>query len=210
MRSSSRVQLPLLAQRSIADSRAAQASLSADYELQLTGRLSDAGASITCRKGCNLCCYHPVFATLLEGAAIYQSLIDQGKWSLTLKESLQKHHEQVRGLAPEVWILSMLACPLLDDQGLCKTYLNLPFQCRNTYSIGNPENCHPHHIGFGMMPRTELFQAITPAETNILRRHNLQHFRIPLSVAILYGERIVTGEIELEDCRQAILETPYA
>jgi hypothetical protein len=61
-------------------------------------------------------------------------------------------------------------------------------------------------MGAGMLAKREIFEAITPTEAEVLRRHHLNHFRLPLSVAMLLGERIANEELELEDCGQAIME----
>ncbi len=201
-----KTRLPLLVQRSVAETKTARAELAHSYELQLRSRLSDAGAEITCRKGCHHCCYYPVFITLLEGIALYQGLREDGMWTTRLRDALQQHARLTRGLASEVWALSLIACPLLDPQGLCQAYEARPFACRVTYSVGNPDDCHPHTLGPGMLAKREVFEILTPTEKEILGRHHLNHFRLPLSVATLLGERIALGELELEDCGPAILE----
>lgn len=201
-----KTRLPLLVQRSVAETKTARADLAQGYELQLRSRLSDVGADITCLKGCHNCCYHPVYITLLEGLALYQGLREKGLWTTKLREALQQHADLTKGLASEVWALSLVACPLLDQKGQCQAYEDRPFACRVTYSVGNPSDCHPHTLGPGMLAKKELFEALTPTEAMILRRHHLNHFRLPLSVAALYGERIATGEVELEDCGNALME----
>jgi Fe-S-cluster containining protein len=147
-----------------------------------------------------------VFLTLLEGVALYQHLQSNALWSQKLKQSFEQHSQLTRGLATEVWALSLIPCPLLDAEGLCRAYEERPFACRVTYSIGNPSDCHPHTLGPGMVAKRDLFEAITPTEAALLRQHHLNHFRLPLSTAVLYGEKIATGELELEDCGQALSE----
>lgn len=201
-----KTRLPLLVQRSVAETKSSRAELAQNYEMQLRSRLSEAGAEITCRKGCHHCCHYPVFITLLEGVVLYQRLREDGQWTQRLREALQQHANRTRGLASEVWALSLIACPLLDAQGLCRAYEARPFACRVTYSVGNPSDCHPHTLGPGMLAKREIFEVMTPTEKEVLRRHRLNHFRLPLSVATLMGERIATGELELEDCGPAVLE----
>jgi len=205
-----KTRLPLLVQRSVAETKSSRAELAQSYELQLRSRLSDIGAEITCRKGCSHCCYYPVFLTLLEGIALYQGLKEKGLWSRQLRDAFQRHSDMTRGLASEVWTLSLIACPLLDSKGTCRAYEDRPFACRITYSVGNPSDCHPHVLGPGMLAKRELFEALTPKETETLNQHHLRHFRIPLSGAVLYGERITNGELELEDCASAIQEMIHA
>lgn len=205
-----RTRLPLLVQRSVAEAKTTRAELAENYELQLRSRLSEAGVSVTCDKGCNHCCHYPVFITLLEGITLYQSLHAGGRWSTKLREDLQRHSDLTRGLALEVWTLSLIPCPLLDAKGLCRAYDDRPFACRVTYSIGNPSDCHPHRLGPGMLAKRDLFESITPSEAALLARHRLVHFRLPLSTAVLYGERLDNGELQLEDCLQALREMTVA
>lgn len=200
-----KTRLPLLTQRSIAEAKSLHNGFAENYDFQLRSRLASEGSLITCQKGCSHCCYHPVYITLLEGVSLYENLHKNGLWTRQLKDSLQKHKDKVRGLAPEVWFMSLLACPLLEDNQ-CLAYEDRPFACRVTYSIGNPDNCHPHHLGPGMVPKREVHEAVTQGEAEILRRHHLKHVRLPVSIALIYGERIATGEVELEDCQAAILE----
>lgn len=205
-----KTRLPLLLQRSVAEAKTARHELAESYDSQLRGRLAGEGASITCSKGCAHCCYHPVYITLLEGVSLYQNLQANGLWTTRLRGALEEHADKVRGLSPEVWAMSLVPCPLLDNDKLCRAYEDRPFSCRVTYSLANPENCHPHKLGPGMLPKKELLETLSVAEAQILFRHHLKHFRIPLSMAVLYGERIATGEVELEDCQTAIWEMMHA
>lgn len=205
MNIASKRRLPLATARSIAEAQGARQSLAETYEAQLFPRLAEAQEFVACRNGCSNCCLHPVYATLLEGASLYTWLVEQGLWNLTLKRSLQETQERVKGLAVEVWLLSLIPCPLLKDNA-CTAYEARPFACRITYSIGDPEDCHPHRMGTDMLPRRELFEALAVTEERLLRRHHLKHFRIPLAAAILWGERIVKGEVELDDCQAALTE----
>jgi hypothetical protein len=43
-------------------------------------------------------------------------------------------------------------------------------------------------------------------EKKLLKRHGLKHFLMPLSKAVLFGEAIVTGSIELEDVDRRLFE----
>lgn len=205
MKIESKRRLPLAAARSIAEAQGARQSLANAYDSQLFPRLAEAQESVVCRKKCSNCCLHPVYATLLEGATLYSWLVEQGLWDLTLKRALQDTQERVKGLAVEVWLMSLIPCPLLKDD-LCIAYEARPFACQITYSIGDPQDCHPHRMGTDMLPRRELFEALAVVEGRILRRHHLKHFRVPLAAAVLWGERIVKGEVELDDCQNALTE----
>jgi Fe-S-cluster containining protein len=202
-----KTRLPLLVERSIAEARTARTELAESHKVRLQGHLADGDANVTCRKGCHHCCYHPVLATLFEGVSLYLWLHENNFWTKSLKDRLKKVSEQTHNLSFEVWSLSLLPCPLLEG-GLCKAYEARPFACRVTYSIGDPQNCHPHTLGPGMLPKRELFERLTVQESEILHRHHLGHFRIPLAAALLYGELIARGELDLEDAGKALWELP--
>lgn len=209
MTSSTKTRLPILTERSVAEARAAYLDRAKDYEADLQAQLAEDGSYVSCHKGCSNCCYHPVFVTLLEGISLYQYLHENGLWTRTLKEKVKQTADQTHNLSVEVWILSLITCPLLDEKTLlCTAYEARPFSCRVTFSVGDPKSCHPHMLGPGMLPKREAFESVTGLETEILRRHHLKHFRVPLAVGLLYGERIDRGELDLDDAHRALMEVP--
>lgn len=196
------MKLPILVARSVAEAKSHTGILSQSYDSYIRQE------EVSCRKGCSNCCYNPVKVTLLEGLRIYDYLCNEGLWSSALKSTLKIHAEKVQGLSLEIWKLGMIECPFLKDS-LCKIYKARPFVCHITYSVGAPEDCHPHSVSnTGILPRTPMLQAQESLETPLLARHSLAHFRVPLSVALLYADKISKDEISLEDCRQALWQFP--
>ncbi len=202
-----KTRLPLLVERSVAGALTARTELAEVYKNRLQGRLAENGLNVTCRKGCHHCCYHPVLVTLFEGISLYLWLHANALWTRPLKDRIRKAAEQTHNLSFDVWSLSLIPCPLLEG-GLCKAYEARPFACQVTVSLGDPQNCHPHSLGPGILPKRELFESLTVPETELLRQHHLKHFRIPLASALLYGEKIVRGELALEDAGNALWEVP--
>lgn len=168
------------------------------------------GPRIACKKGCHHCCYHPVVITLLEGLSLYYWLKDNHLWTTSLRDKLIEHSTKTWHLSFEVWFMSLIRCPLLSDDGLCTAYESRPFPCRVVYSTGDPHYCHPHRMGDDtqILSRRELFETLAVTETEILRRHRLPHFRLPLATSLLYAERIATGELLLEDTVKVFYEVP--
>lgn len=196
--------LPLLVERTVTQAKAASQELASSFFAQLQSQLSDEG--ITCTKGCHNCCYHPVLLSLLEGVALYRWLSEQRLWTTALKETFKAHADRTRNLSFEVWLLSMIPCPLLTKDGLCGAYEARPFSCQITYSVGDPEQCHPHQIGDNtrIVPKREVLERLANVEVPLLKRHGLNHFRIPMAEAVLYGERIAKGELDLEDSAKTL------
>lgn len=195
--------LPTLTETTIASVRAVREDLSQSYQLQLRGR----GADISCKPGCNNCCKHPIYVSLLEGVLAYRSLVNQGTWG-SIKPNLQEASKRTWGLAPEVWSLSNIACPLLSDDGLCTIYGARPFSCRVSYSIGVPENCVPSRFDGTFLPKADLIELFSREENTFLARHQVKLFRLPLASATLFGERIDQGVLTLEDSLGVLVKEP--
>lgn len=205
--SSEKIRLPVIVERTIADSRVARTSLAQTYEQTLRQQTKEAGVSITCHKKCSNCCTHPVMVSLLEGISIYRWLVQNHLWSSLLRDKLTEASSQVQSLSLDIWLLSAIPCVFLTDQGLCSIYSNRPFSCRVTYSVGDPYYCHPHRLeeSTGILSKKPLFEVIERIEAPLLRQFGLSYFRIPLAKAVLYGEKIVTGELAIEDGEKALL-----
>lgn len=144
--------------------------------------------------------------SLLEGISIYRWLAQNHLWSSLLRDKLTEAAAKVQSLSLDVWLLSEIPCVFLTD-GLCSIYASRPFSCRVTYSIGDPYYCHPHRLeeSTGILSKKPLFEVMESVEAPLLRQFGLSYFRIPLAKAVLYGEKIVTGEIAIEDGEAALL-----
>lgn len=194
--------LPVLTEVSLSEVKAARIQIAQDYDLQVRSRVS----SLTCRPNCNNCCNHPTYISLLEGTLTYRALVKQGKWP-TYKPKLQEASKRTRGLAIEIWAMSDIPCPLLEN-GLCSIYEARPLSCRIAYSIGPAENCKPNRFDGGFLPKAAMIDLFSRSETSILERHKAKLFRLPLATATLWGELIDKGELGLEDSLEALLKDP--
>jgi Fe-S-cluster containining protein len=189
--------LPLLVERSVRESRIARSRFASDFEHEQ--RRSTAPP--TCLKGCNHCCYYPVLLTVLEGIDLFRWLAKEHLWSHDLKQAFLENTKKTWGQSIEVWTLTMIPCPLLKD-GLCTAYKKRPFVCRITLSKGDPHYCHPHRINdvdTQLVSRKEWLERLERVDTELLRRHKLAHVYIPLSTAVLYGEKVSKESVELAD-----------
>lgn len=188
----------MVAERCVQDSKAARVELENVFERELRVRRD----TLTCSKGCHHCCYNPLLLSILEGISIYRWLAENRMWSHTLKAKFEAHNEAVLALTPEVWVLSQIPCPLLDvDKGLCVAYESRPLACRVTASTGDPHFCHPHRIieAKGIVPRRGVLAQLAAKEATILRRLRTAHAPMPLSTAVLFGEKVTKGDISIED-----------
>lgn len=191
--------LPLVTEKALASTRNKQAEISDDFLRRLDHE------AVTCRKGCHHCCYHPVAISLLEGALLYLGLKAQGLWTQELRNTCEERASLVTGLPPETWMLAKVQCPLLRE-GICMSYNNRPLVCRTTFSTGLPELCDPHNFSTDtpLVPRLEELTAFQAYERQLLR--GLATYRtMPLALAVLLGERVATGRLDLETSDAAIL-----
>lgn len=189
--------LPLKVERSVREAHIARAQLADKFQHEQ--RVSP-GPS-TCLRGCHHCCHYPVLVTVLEGIDLFRWLRAEHLWSHGLQQAFSEHVRKTWGQSVEVWTLGMIPCPLLAD-GECLAYKRRPFVCRITVSKGDPHFCHPHRISAvntQIVPRKKWLEQLEVAEARILRRHKLTHVYVPLSAAVLYGEKVCKGGIELAD-----------
>lgn len=134
-----------------------------------TGGMTGAGVNVSCKAGCDACCYHPVpisetelynLAELVENmpeprrSEVKQCFSDAVKhfesigWFEKIKEAGKnsatdepdRAAEQVNELALE-YIKEHVACPFLENRS-CSIYEKRPLVCRE-YMVTSPaENCY--------------------------------------------------------------------
>lgn len=199
--------LPLLVEISVGKVEAVRCKMARSFERTVHTKASKAGRRVTCEKGCSWCCYHPISISIFEGILIYRWLLRQGKWTLGLKENLRKTANQQFGATPEIWLLSMIPCPLLDEKNECLAYTTRPLVCRSYYSVGDPYYCHPHHLG----PETKIVSRnavgkFFEVEGQALRSHRLQLMSIPVGYALLLAERVCEGDLDIDAIDAVLLE----
>ena len=188
-------QLPILVERAIAEVRALQVGVGSDFE----GSVRQ-GVSVSCKVGCANCCHHPFLVTVPEGLLLYRSLVAHGNWTASMRQRIEQTRNKTLGLDFRVWLLSNIPCPLLVDRK-CSAYGARPLHCRATFSRGVPEMCHPHELGGGtdLVPNTEVVVGYHSKVRALFKRIRVTGALMPLAEAILLGEAIDSGEIEIED-----------
>ena len=99
----------------------------------------------------------------------------------------------------------MIPCPFLKDH-LCTIYAGRPYACQTTFSTGDPLYCHPHELGpqTQFVDRNAVNEVVRVRETQILHRHNAPFLFLPLSGAILIGQRLNDGDLVIEDLGAAM------
>ena len=195
--------LPMLEERGIAEAALLRLEQTKTFERDLLTR-----TPVTCHKGCHHCCQHPVMMSILEGISLQRWLADHRMWSTALKAKFEAHHAKVYGLELGLWLISEIPCPLLEaSKGVCTAYEGRPSSCRLTFSTGDAYLCHPHRLvdAQSIVPRREAIGQIVDQESKILKRTKQKLAYLPLSTAVLIGERINNGDLSLRDYAQEVL-----
>jgi len=189
--------LPIAVERAVAESKAIQMQIGSEYERKL--RHND--VPITCKKGCTHCCHHPFLITILEGILLLRYLRANGLWTTALRKRLEAHRDKTLRLAHDVWLLSNTPCPLLEDN-LCVGHAARPLHCRATFSVGDPDKCHPHKLGEDtqIVPSTDVIIAFNAklAET-LQKKMDVAPLLLPVSEAVLLAREVEVEGLSLED-----------
>lgn len=195
----SRRHLPVLVGHAVSEAAAVRTRIATEFATQLTQMVVDDGPPLSCTKGCSNCCYHPMTATILEGSSIYTWLVSHGRWTPSLRKLLLEASDSLLGLSFEVWLLSAQPCVFLAGDRSCSIYPVRPIQCRTTYAVDDPENCHPHRLKpHTILPRGEPLDEYGKIEQGLMRRIGLQRLQVPIATAVLFAEKLHTGEADVE------------
>lgn len=191
------MKLPFVIERALAEIKALQIQTGSEHAQKL---MQEGDIRLSCKKGCFYCCHYPFLVTIAEGLLLHRALSSRGCWTSSLRESLTKNRGKTLGLSLEVWLLSNTPCPLLEDN-LCMAYDVRPLHCRVTYSVGDPEMCHPHGLGKStlLIPNSEVVIDYNEKLQTILSRANVFGFIMPLSESLLLADSLEKGVLPIED-----------
>lgn len=195
------MRLPVLTEKAVSQIKHHRSQKGADFRTL-------AGDSVTCRKGCSHCCSYPLYISILEGVCLYLYLKGEGLWNFSLRRDLEEHLKQTIGLTPEVWLLAGAPCPLLTDEKTCLAYEQRPFLCRTMLSVGDPYLCRPAEFSAGtpLLYRHDRMDEYYRLEKELLKEMRAPTARVPLSFAVMLGEKLVEGKIDVEDITPEVLK----
>jgi len=201
------MKFPLVIEQALTEIKAFQTQAGFEYER----KLRQDEVLFSCRKGCHYCCHYPFLITVAEGILLHRDLASRGHWTPSLQKALEEHREKTLGLSIEVWLLTNIPCPLLED-GMCAAYSIRPLHCRATFSVGDPEMCHPHSLGNSTMliPSSEVVVEYCETLLARLRRIEMLEALMPLSEAVLLGASLEMGSLEINDLRFQYTKDFYA
>jgi len=192
--------LPLLVERTLGDIQMNVVEMGSSFEQKVHDAMIDTKLSITCSAGCSNCCHHPFQVSVFQGIIIFRWLAERGKWTPALRAKVLEASERTLTLAQDIWLASVIPCPLLNDKQRCTAYDVRPLRCRVTFSMTSPDFCHPHELDRArLIPRHEVVARFHERERTFFKRHGLRGYYIPLSTALILAEKIHAGEIDLDD-----------
>jgi Fe-S-cluster containining protein len=199
--------LPILVEESVGSVQALRTDMAVKFEMVVRDEVARTRKTISCTPGCSSCCYHPITISLFEGVLIYRWLVRHNKWTLKLQQRLQEVSEMQHGQSYEVWLFALIPCPLLQDNR-CSAYEARPFICRAYYATSDPYYCHPHRLGpdTKIIPRQSVVERYHEEQAKILREHKLQFLTMPIGTAVLLGEKLCKGLIELDEVDQFLMK----
>lgn len=91
-----------------------------------------------CRKGCAMCCYHPVTVTDPEALYIARVLRDSvdGERLAAMIQGLRDHVLKTAEIPDRImWMKTRTACPFLQGDNTCGIYAARPVNCRAHNSL---------------------------------------------------------------------------
>lgn len=156
--------------------------------------------TLSCRPGCDACCYYPIEISLLEAIPIYRALTEKGRWTPSFVKSLKEHADKTAFLSASIWMMSRIPCPLLADRR-CSIYESRPLHCRTMWAKGDPYYCNGQNFGpqTTLVPKDEVMLDFFKYEDLIAQSVQLTNYKLPIGRAILLAEQIVTGQLSLHD-----------
>jgi len=195
-----RQKLALQLERAVADLQALSAEISIRFERDLRASNADNHTTLMCQRGCAHCCYYPNAISVLEGIHLYRHLISRGLWTPSFKKQLQDHASKTFGVAQEVWLLSLIPCPLLVAEDQCAAHPARPLVCRITFSVGDPHYCHPHRLASSgtIVPRVKALREYHRRNAALSEENGALFVLLPISKALLLAEQVVLGELSFE------------
>ena len=202
---SSKRKLPILVDQAVGSVQAESTAKAQAFE-----RLIRKKSQPTCAPGCSNCCHLPIETSVLEAIPMYRFLVQRGRWTPDLRQRLQAHANTTTSLAPSVWMLTRIPCPMLKDNR-CGVYDVRPFHCRSMWATGDPFYCDPQSFGpeTTLVAKDELMESFWRHEKLMAQQVGMPYFRMPISRALLTAEQIVQGSLSVRDIAHSLfLETP--
>lgn len=104
-------------------------------------QMKEKGQAISCKEGCDYCCYLTFACTLLDGLLIARYLLAYQRDKVqTLWPVLADHAKLQESMTPVDWFQLQKPCAFLDEHR-CLVYPVRPMNCRVQLVVSPPELC---------------------------------------------------------------------
>lgn len=149
--------------------------------------------AVPCKAGCDHCCRTKFDVTLAEAMVIMKSLKESGKWDDVRDRSL-KQLKHVRSVNRVPWFLLRMACPLLEEDGRCRSYGLRPVRCSTHFVTSNPSLCGPLHNGGGKyepLVMEDVREKFRERLLSYVDPFGVLNVQLPMAAALVLAERVV-------------------
>lgn len=193
--------LPLYVERALGELQATRTFVATEVEKQFREE-----NAVTCTAGCAHCCHYPVEVTVGEGLLLYRFLASKGRLTTAVRKRIEEHAKLTSFLDPAVWLMSNIACPMLDDKQRCIGYEARPLTCRTQFWSGLAEQCHPHAYDPSNTQMARIRKVAAIFEERLLKRNAMTTTRMPVSRALLLAEKVLSQELDLDRLELELLK----
>jgi Fe-S-cluster containining protein len=147
---------------------------------------------IACKPKCSACCKRFMVVTLAEALVLVDHLKKNGKWT---RVAAAAEEQRLIEANPVSWYKMGLACPLLC-QDMCDAYQVRPVMCSAHFVTSSPEACSPTSTSFNRFHADECAEALATfakAFDAAVGGEGSLRARVPMAVALLVAEKLLTG-----------------
>ena len=117
-----------------------------EIEGPLNEALSHSERPISCKEGCNHCCYMMTMCGVTEGRLMAEKVLSLHAWKYYVKKMRQGAKEMDHCNQSD-YFQKRIPCVFLNKKGLCDVYDVRPAACRYYFVVSPPEDCSPTKVG---------------------------------------------------------------
>jgi len=147
---------------------------------------------ITCKPKCSACCKRYVPITLAEALVLIDFLKKHERWD-RVAASAEAQRDASMTVRPVAWFKMGLACPILNQDGMCDAYPVRPVACSAHFAVSPPEACGPLSTSFNQFEPCEFAEVhveFAKAFDTVVSASSSLRIRAPVSAALLMGDKL--------------------
>lgn len=146
-----------------------------------------------CKPGCYSCCFRLVYVSIAEAVIILDHLKLNGIWDETKNRCIALLKITQKS-SPVSWFKMRIECPVLDPKTkTCTAYDVRPPPCSTHFVKSDPEGCDPWSlkpVEYELAAMSDIYIKYEEEISRSLDSYGILSYRLPMSVALLFAERI--------------------